>query len=101
MAERVLILAAFLSPRLHLQAEALPRFQQWLNLLADSGEVTAMEFDAVYRQGHTASLTENRRMQKITGAFLHQWQGEEFRLWSHLSPLKCAEATGVVQTPMT
>lgn len=30
-------------------------------------------------------------MQKIAGAFLHLWQGEEFRLWSHLSPLKCAE----------
>ncbi len=30
-------------------------------------------------------------MQIIAGAFLHLWQGEEFRLWSHLSPLKCAE----------
>ena len=40
-------------------------------------------------------------MQKIAGAFLHLWQGEEFRLWSHLSPLKCAEVTGVVQAPMT
>jgi hypothetical protein len=27
-------------------------------------EVAAMEFDAVYWKSHTASLTENRRMQK-------------------------------------
>lgn len=32
-------------------------------------------------------------MQKIAGAFLHLGQGEEFRLWSHLS----AEITRVVQ----
>lgn len=58
MAEHVLSLAAFLSPRLQLQVELLPGIQQWLNMLANNDEVTAMEFDAVYRQGHTASLTE-------------------------------------------
>ncbi len=40
-------------------------------------------------------------MQKIAGAFLYLWQGEVFRLWSHLSSLKCTEVTGVVQAPMT
>ncbi len=40
-------------------------------------------------------------MQKITGAAEHLCKGEEFRLWSHLSPLKCAEVIEVVQAPMT
>ncbi|MEM5588748.1 hypothetical protein AAHB58_09985 [Enterobacter hormaechei] len=64
MAERVLRQAALLAPWLNLKAEALPGIQQWLNLLADGREVTAMEFDTVYWQSHTASLTETAECRK-------------------------------------
>jgi hypothetical protein len=53
-----------LAPRFDLQAEALPGIQQWLNQLADGCEITAMEFDAVYWQSHTASLTETAECRK-------------------------------------
>ncbi|GFZ54724.1 hypothetical protein ENTKAS01_22480 [Enterobacter sp. AS-1] len=42
----------------------MPGIEQWLNLLADGREVTAMEFDAVYWQSHTASLTETAECRK-------------------------------------
>jgi hypothetical protein len=64
VAESVLRQAALLSPRLNLKSEALPGIKQWLNLLADGREVTAMEFDAVYWQSHTASLTETAKCRK-------------------------------------
>ncbi|HIB4932571.1 hypothetical protein [Klebsiella sp. HMSC22F09] len=41
-----------------MQAEALAGIQQWLDLLTDGREVTAMELYAVYWQSHTASFTE-------------------------------------------
>lgn len=64
MAERVLSQAAFLSPRLKLQVEVLPGIQQWLNLLADSGDDTSMEFEAVYRQDKTTPLPETTECRK-------------------------------------
>lgn len=64
MTERVLRQAALLAPRFNLQAEALPSIQQGLYLLTDGREVTAMEFDPVYWQSYTASLTETEECRK-------------------------------------
>ncbi|KEL82287.1 hypothetical protein AB07_0753 [Citrobacter freundii] len=47
-----------------MQAETLPGIQQRLNLLPYGREVTSMEFDAVYWQSHTASLTETAACRK-------------------------------------
>ncbi|BDK26100.1 hypothetical protein FJMB80151_27440 [Enterobacter hormaechei] len=42
----------------------MPGIQQWLNLLTYGREVAAMEFDAVYWQGHTASFMETAECRK-------------------------------------
>ncbi len=64
VAKAILRKAAFLTPRLELKPEALPGIQQWLNLLADGREVTAMELDAVFGDNHTASFPETAECRK-------------------------------------
>ena len=54
VAECILGKTAFLTPRFKHHAKAFPFLQIRLDLLADSGEVTTMQFDAVLWEVHAS-----------------------------------------------